>query len=338
MYPQATDLTQTFPVSPCAIPVACLPVVYMYWTPAKPAQPKEDKLSAIVQSVELRQQRDSIPLLQTLGIGVNEIYPMLPGRVWQLTMDRRGCRLVQAILEDATTSDAMRSAMAAELHTHVNDAVRSPHGNHVIQKCIEMMRPHDTQFIINEIIQAGTVVVAQHQFGCRILQRMFEHSQPDQLHPIADELLMESVQLCKHIYGSLVIQHLLQHGDKLQSHVSRLLCDLAGNVVSLGSYAYAASVFEKALNHGNEKEQMALVQALIAQPDVLCSMSAWRHGNGAARLALEKAAPQQRNLTLKKIQRRKHKLENSRYGKKLLTCAEALLREEFARGNFVTEE
>jgi hypothetical protein len=314
---------QAFSASCPASAVTLVPGVYMCWTHAEAVQPREVEgianVGAYVQSIEsLRQQ----------GVRLDEIYPMLAGRVWQLAMDKKGCRLVQALFEDVATSDAMRSALASELRTHVCEAIQSPHGNHVIQKCIAMMRPSDTQFILAEILQAGALAVAQHQYGCRILQRLFEHSQPDQLHQIADNLLIEAVPLCKHIYGSLVIQHLLQHGEELQSHISCLVDLLAKNVATLGSHPYAVSVLEKALHHASEQDRIALVQALVEHPEALVSMSSWRHGNCAAKLALEKAAPQQRKRTLVKIQQRKQKLQTSRYGKKLLACVESLLREE----------
>merc|ERR1719326_2532951 len=78
----------------------------------------------------------------------------LQGCIWRLSTDGQGCRLVQEVLTDAACDDE-RIVVASELHTHVWEALRCPNANHVLQKCIDTMRPADSQFIIDEILEGG---------------------------------------------------------------------------------------------------------------------------------------------------------------------------------------
>jgi hypothetical protein len=242
----------------------------------------------------------------------------LQGQVWTLAKDQKGCGIVQQALEDSPT-DAARLALASELHAHVWEALNSPHANHVIQKCIKTMRPHDFQFIIDELMQAGPGAAskaAQHQYGCRILQRLFEFSSADQLQPLVEDLLENSGLLCKDMYASFVLQHLLEHGHERQ--ISKLMSLLTEGASSIALDPYGVSVLEKAFYHACEEDREALANALVAQPTLLLQMSSWRHGHHAAKLALQAIAPQQRQPAIQFLQERKQKLQGSRYGKKTI--------------------
>jgi len=262
---------------------------------------------------------------------MNELYDTgdvsletLQGQVWRLAKDSKGCRKIQQILEDAE-SNSERAIIASELRTHVWEAIWSPHANYVIQKCISTMRPCDSQFIIDEIMQQGpgaVVAVAAHQYGCRILQRLLEHIPSDRLHALIEDVLSEVIYLSMHDYGSFFVQHLLEYGDA--SHVSNLLQSLTLHASSLASDPHGVTVLGKALTHARKDAQESLANSLASQPRWLVSMSSWRHGYLTAKLTLQAAAPYQRNLALKEVQRCSQKLKNSRYGRKLLTFSEAM--------------
>ena len=67
---------------------------------------------------------------------------------WQ---DAKGCRDVQRAIEEAA-DDVTRSRLVTELAGHVLDAMRCPHANHVLQKCITCSRPgkSDVNYNVND--------------------------------------------------------------------------------------------------------------------------------------------------------------------------------------------
>merc|ERR1719162_532193 len=141
----------------------------------------------------------------------------IAGNVWALSRDPQGCRRVQRELEDAKT-DHGRAVLAKELHGHVWEAIKCPNANHVLQKCIVNMRPQTSQFIIDEIMEmpGGVVKVARHTYGCRIAQRLLEHSPSTQVKELVENLLEHTVELSMHSFGNFVMQHLLEHGTGAQ--------------------------------------------------------------------------------------------------------------------------
>ncbi|CAK0893103.1 unnamed protein product [Prorocentrum cordatum] len=126
---------------------------------------------------------------------------------------RQGCRRVQQALDDARGPEAC-GRLAAELRGHVWDALRCPHANFVLQKCITTASPDACQFIVDELLQRGHGALAQaarHRYGCRIVERLLERCRPEQVEQIVDCILDDAVTLCMHPYGNYVAQHLLEH-------------------------------------------------------------------------------------------------------------------------------
>lgn len=145
------------------------------------------------------------------------------GRVWCMSQRRNSCRFVQASLE--TCSDAERFALALELQGHVWAAAKSACANYVLQKFIQLLRPKDCQFIIDELMTnpADVPNLARHEYGCRILQRLLEHCQA-QMEGLVKLLLEDARALMCHSYGTYVMQQIFDFG--LLASVDVALFDL----------------------------------------------------------------------------------------------------------------
>jgi len=224
---------------------------------------------------------------------------------------------VQEALADAVSDDE-RLALASELHTHVREAIKCPNANHVLQKCIDNLRPHDSQFVINEILQGGSgavVRVAKHRYGCRVLQRLFEHCSSGQMQSLAEELIGDGVNLATHSFGNYVLQHLYEHGS--ESQVLMLSKVLAAHVASVAPHSHGCTVLHKAFDHAGEEARMTLAKALLAQPALLVGMACSRHGHASVSLALQTVEASQRRTSILALLENTGKLMASRYGRVL---------------------
>ena len=79
--------------------------------------------------------------------------------------------------------------------------------------------------------------LSTHPYGCRVIQRILEHCNPEQTTPILDELHDNTDRLVQDQYGNYVIQHVLEHGspdDKLG-----IIALVRGNVVILSQHKFA---------------------------------------------------------------------------------------------------
>ena len=81
------------------------------------------------------------------------------------------------------------------------------------------------------------VALSTHPYGCRVIQRILEHCNPEQTNPILEELHDNIERLVQDQYGNYVIQHVLEHGtfdDK-----TKIVMQLKGNIVLLSQHKFA---------------------------------------------------------------------------------------------------
>jgi pumilio RNA-binding family len=94
--------------------------------------------------------------------------------------------------------------------THQNSFHPDPfyptqNGNHVIQKCIEVLGSEELQFVIDAFV--GQVKeLSTHPYGCRVIQRILEHCCDTQKFGILDEILVNIDGLIQDQYGNYVVQ------------------------------------------------------------------------------------------------------------------------------------
>merc|ERR550537_1130640 len=175
-----------------------------------------------------------------------ELLQWLMPATLDLAMSASGCRVVQAAVEVA--GGEHRSLMTNYMHGHVAELLDSPHGNHVLQKCIEVLPPDTVQFVLNELCAFPDhgLSIARHRFGCRILERLFEHCPAEQTRPLAEGVIENAYVLCRHPFGNYVVQHVLEYGTLSQKNavVEALI---HGGVMQLAMHRVASNVIERAL-------------------------------------------------------------------------------------------
>jgi len=235
-----------------------------------------DNLQYLVDSIEAEINAPEFNSERQLPL----VLATLKGNVRICAMDRHGCRVLQHVLELAT--DKQQTEIACELHGHVCEAIESQHANHVLQKCVEMMRPPATAFILSELTaNKSPSTIAQHEFGCRVLQRVIEHFSPKQLETCLGEVLNNSAYLCKHKYGNFVMQHILEHGNQGQRGV--IIVALKQNLLNLQQPRvdqHTCNVLDKALTYGPIEDQRELAGAILTKEGLLACIA--KHSSGLA--------------------------------------------------------
>jgi hypothetical protein len=219
--------------------------------------------------------------------------------VWASSQHPQYCYGVQKAFELGT--DEERKQLAEQLKGHVWEALKCPNANYVIQMCVSSSRPHDTQFIADEIREqgneavSGAAQVARMRFGCRILQRQLEHySDERQVGPLIDDILSDAVALCTHQYGNYVMKHILEHGPP--EHKSRLCRILASRLADykrdpkFGEDQFVCAVLSKALEKGCPEDKASLAAAILNVPCLLSKIADDRFGHETARRVLEVTA------------------------------------------------
>lgn len=178
--------------------------------------------------------------------------------VFQLAVSALGCRVVQAALISANINSG-RDLLVNALKPYVLDLYESPHGNHVLAKVIEVIPSSSFGFLIAALASKGMVDVARHRFGCRILERLIEHCDEDDMRNWSMEIIEHAEELSKHKFGNFVIQHLLEFGSlEVRQHIMDRLLQV---LPALAMHRSASHVVQSAISHA--QQDAVILRALL---------------------------------------------------------------------------
>lgn len=123
--------------------------------------------------------------------------------------------------------------------------------------------------------------LATHPYGCRVLQRCFEHLQEDHIRPLMDELHKHVTQLMQDQFGvrillllsdaqtladvgsqNYVVQFVLEHGKSHDRTV--VVSKLRGQMIHMARHKFASNVCEKALVTADPENRRLLIEELMA--------------------------------------------------------------------------
>lgn len=184
------------------------------------------------------------------------------GHVLHLAMESESSsRAVQMALKVANRQTA--TELSLELSGHIAEVALSLHGNHVLQRAIEVLPAAKSHFIAEEL-QNRAAEVARNVFGCRIFCRLLEQSATcEATQELIAKVLKESEDLVQHQFGRFVAQAILEHGLDQQRHI--LAQALRTRVIDMAQHRNASHVIEKSLLYCSAVDRRALAVELLKQ-------------------------------------------------------------------------
>ncbi|KAH7103882.1 ARM repeat-containing protein [Auriculariales sp. MPI-PUGE-AT-0066] len=181
----------------------------------------------------------------------------MEGHILQLSLQMYGCRVVQKAIEYITAEQ--QAIIVKELESHVLKCVLDANGNHVIQKLIECVSPDRLGFV--NAFRGSVYDLSTHPFGCRVLQRCFEHMAEEQTRPLLDELHKYTNNLMQDQFGNYVIQFVLEKGKPEDRML--IVSKLRGQMLHMAKHKFASNVCEKALLTADEENQRLLIDEIM---------------------------------------------------------------------------
>ncbi|CAE7441426.1 APUM5 [Symbiodinium natans] len=134
------------------------------------------------------------------------------------TESESSSRAVQMALKVATRQTA--TELSSELTGHIAEVALSLHGNHVLQRVIEVLPSSKTNFIAEELVTRAAEV-ARNVFGCRIFCRLLEQSANlTSTQRLLAKVIRDAEDLVQNQFGRYVAQAVLEHGTDEQRRVA----------------------------------------------------------------------------------------------------------------------
>jgi len=206
--------------------------------------------------------------------------------------------------------------------------LESPHGNHVLQKGIVMMPPHAIQFILHELFffPGGWAGVVKHRFGCRVVERLFEHCEAEVTAPIVEAVVAEIDSLSRHPFANYVVQHILEYSPAHRFRVVHALIQVG--VPELAQDRVASNIIEHAFEHCDAESRRLLAEAILSTPPAIVDMARSKYGSFTVRRMLEGPQALQDPLhymALQQLSMALPSLRVSKNGRYIIGCVTAML-------------
>ena len=173
--------------------------------------------------------------------------------------------------------------LLAEFQNNVLSLIQDQNGNHVIQKCIEVMSlkakvaqddkeettalffGEQIDFIITDVLD-NLATLACHPYGCRVLQRILEYCVESQKSKALEKISECLRTLFDDQYGNYVIQHVLQFG-RVKDRDMVLEMVVNNGLLKLSRQKFASNVVEKLLKYGNAEQRKSVVREMLRVVD-----------------------------------------------------------------------
>jgi hypothetical protein len=279
---------------------------------------------------------------------------LLTGQAAQLSMQMYGCRVVQKALEYVGTQRLIALVAEFENPQVLLRCVHDSNGNHVVQKCIEIVSKaakdkaneksseylsSRIQFIINAF-QTRVKELSCHPYGCRVVQRILEFCTYSQKSVILEELRVCCSELVRDCYGNYVIQFVMQHG--LEADRAVLIKEVQAHLLDFSQHKFASNVVEKCLQYANKRDRDEMIWTIInvtfdlnSPVDaktghcVLESMVRDPYANYVVQKVIDVSDERQRAAIMRYVRENISQLRRYTYGKHIIVRLEKITNEKF---------
>lgn len=176
----------------------------------------------------------------------------------------------------------------AALSGQVVDLIQDLNGNHVIQKCLNHLKPEQAQFIFDAVGE-HCVTVGTHRHGCCVLQRCIDHASGFQKVDLVRKITAHSFHLVQDPFGNYVVQYIL---DLNEPAFTTPMCEgFKGKIVELSKQKFSSNVIEKCIRCAEMSSKAMMISELL-DAEELERLMRDSYGNYVVQTALEFAPPE----------------------------------------------
>ena len=242
----------------------------------------------------------------------------------ELTLHLYGCRVIQELI--SVLDEKGINTITSELKPFYNKCIEDKNGNHVIQRLIEKLSPEQN----NDIFLAGIkniINLSKHQYGCRVIQRLFKYCNDKQINQMLKEIYLCINELIIDQYGNYVIQYILENNRK-NNELNEIYQSLKGHIYDYSFHKFASNVIEKALSYGDEKQKNEIIKEIMLleekKNDVIISLVQDKFGNYVIQKIMEYSDPITKQKIIQEILKKENLVRNEGFSKHVIKYIQKL--------------
>ena len=184
----------------------------------------------------------------------------------KMCTDQHGTRVIQKIIEQVSLNQTLVAKIENILNCKdLGIIMKSPYGNHIIQKYIISIRFKEyTKFIYDYII-LNFMEIAETKHGVCVIQKCVSEGDIIQKGKLYDLILQNFDELIKNEFGNYLIQYILMNvSDQNKfNEASPIIKRIEDNLIDICKMKFSANVIEKCLENGGNYIKDYLLECIL---------------------------------------------------------------------------
>lgn len=234
----------------------------------------------------------------------------------EAALNTHGTRSVQSLVRRCTR-DPARQRLISMLSPAVEAMSISTNGNHVIQRCLQIMSPHDLAFVY-ESITSRLLSISTQRHGCCVVQRCIDAAPREAREAIFAQVIDPKLvfELMQDQYGNYVVQYCIDRAGN--EFLAELTDRVNGRVANLSRQKFSSNVIEKCLHRADRRLRGRLITE-ITTPATIGQMLYDQYANYVVQRALSVADQEQARLLAEAIMPHSSELKATAIGRRILS-------------------
>ena len=229
-----------------------------------------------------------------------------------IALNTHGTRALQVLIEFISTDEQINMVIEA-LRNEVVQLIQDINGNHVIQKCLNHLTPHNAQFIFDAVGQ-NCVAVGTHRHGCCVVQRCVDHATGVQKGVLVAHIVDNAFTLMQDPFGNYVVQYIIDLGHT--AFTDPLCYSFVGNMVLLSKQKFSSNVIEKCIRGSSPNCRRMLITEMASTQN-LEQLVRDSYGNYVVQTALDHADGETKLLLVENIRPLMASIRTTPHGRRI---------------------
>ena len=184
----------------------------------------------------------------------------------KMCTNQHGTRVIQKIIEQVSLNQTLVAKIENILNCNdLGIIMKSPYGNHIIQKYLISIRFKECTKFIYDYILANFMEIAETKHGVCVIQKCVSEGDIIQKGKLYDLILQNFDELIKNEFGNYLIQYILINiNDQNKfNEANPIIKRIEDNLIDICKMKFSANVIEKCLENGSDFIKEYLLECIL---------------------------------------------------------------------------
>ena len=184
----------------------------------------------------------------------------------KMCTNQHGTRVIQKIIEQVSLNQTLVAKIENILNCNdLGIIMKSPYGNHIIQKYLISIRFKECTKFIYDYILTNFMEVAETKHGVCVIQKCVSEGDIIQKGKLYDLILQNFDELIKNEFGNYLIQYILINiNDQNKfNEANPIIKRIEDNLIDICKMKFSANVIEKCLENGSDFIKEYLLECIL---------------------------------------------------------------------------